>query len=88
MRHKLAYGINPKFLDKAEAVAFQAADFAGWKIRASVEKSLKADHTLDKGIRLLQSIEVLKAIPKSAGVLNGDILTRYCQHRKIEEREG
>ncbi len=64
-RHKSVYGITPKFLDKIEARAFQAADFAGWKVRDSAVKAIKDDHTLQKGIMLLRSVEMPKAIPQA-----------------------
>lgn len=84
--HKTDYKVLPKFLDKTEAVAFQAADFAGWKIRSGVEAALKADHTLEKGIQLLRSAEMLKSIPKDAGVVNLETLAKYCQLYKVPRR--
>jgi hypothetical protein len=84
MFHKAAYGAKPLFLEKARAVPLQAADFG--KIRTSVQESLKSDHTLDKGIRLLESVAMLKTIPKSAGIINGNVLRRYCQQRRIKMR--
>ena len=84
--HKAAYKVKPLFLEKSRAVAFQAADFAGWKIRNSVQESIKSDHSLEKGIRLLQSIEMLKSIPKAAGVVNGERVLQYCQLGKVEIR--
>lgn len=67
--HKSEYKIRPEFLDKTEAVAFQAADFVGWKIRTNLEHAILENHTLEKGHSLLRSIELLKSIPKDAGVL-------------------
>jgi hypothetical protein len=84
--HKAAYKINPKFLDKTEAIAFQAADFAGWKIRSSIEGAIKNNHTLEKSVRLLQSVEMLLTIPKDAGVLNREALMKYCAGYKITKR--
>jgi len=84
--HKIDYKVLPKFLDKTEAVAFQAADFAGWKIRSGVEGALKADHTLEKGIQLLRSTEMLKSIPKDAGVVNLETLAKYCHYYKVPRR--
>jgi hypothetical protein len=84
--HKAAYKVNPQFLDKSEGIPFQAADFAGWKIRTSVQESLKKDHTLAKGVRLLESVQMLKEIPKTAGVLNGSRLALYCRDHRIERR--
>jgi hypothetical protein len=84
--HKAAYKINPKFLDKTEAVAFQAADLTGWKIRSSIEGAIKSDHTPEKGARLLQSVEMLQAIPKDAGVVNREVLAKYCIAWKVPKR--
>jgi hypothetical protein len=86
MFHKAAYGAKPLFLEKARGVPLQAADFAGWKIRTSVQESIKSDHTLDKGIRLLESVAMLKTIPKTAGIISGKVLDRYCQHRRVKVR--
>jgi hypothetical protein len=66
--HKRIYRVRPQFLDKTQAVAFQPADFAGWKVRAGVQAAIKSDHTLEKGFRLLQSMKMLAKIPKEAGV--------------------
>lgn len=84
--HKTDYTVAPEFLDKTEAVAFQAADFAGWKIRSSVQTALKNDHTLEKGYDLLRSVEMLKRIPKDAGVVNLETLARYCDLYKVPRR--
>jgi hypothetical protein len=84
--HKDAYKVAPKFLDKSEAVGFQAADFAGWKIRSNVQTALKSDHTLEKGIQLLRSVEMLRSIPKDAGVINLETLAKYCNVYKVPRR--
>lgn len=86
LMHKRIYGVRPKFLDKSEAAAFQPADFAGWKIRTSVQDSIEEDHTLEKGIRLLQSVEMLRRIPKHAGVINHEALVKYCRVYKVPRR--
>jgi hypothetical protein len=83
--HKSAYKVNPRFLDKTEAVAFQAADFAGWKIRSSIQGAIKGDHTLEKGMQLLKSVEMLKKIPKDAGVLNYEALMKYCVNYSVPQ---
>src|SRR5713101_5255072 len=85
--HRAAYRVAPKFLDKSEAIAFQAADFAGWKIRSNIEQAIKSDHTLEQGIRLLQSVAMLRRIPKDAGVINRDVLLRYCAAWNVAKRE-
>ncbi len=85
-QHKSAYKVKPRFLEKAEAVGLQAGDFAGWKIRNSVQESIKDDHTLAKGIQLLQSVKMLQDIPKDAGVLNGRALAQYCRDWKVKVR--
>jgi len=85
--HKSTYKINPRFLDKTEAVAFQAADFAGWKIRSSIQGAIKDDHTLEKGIKLLQSVQMLQKIPKDAGVLNYEALMKYCLNYAVPQRQ-
>jgi hypothetical protein len=53
----------PLFLPKSEVAAFQAADFAGWKIRTSIQGALKPGHTHTDGLRLLDSVAALRTIP-------------------------
>jgi hypothetical protein len=84
--HKRIYKVRPKFLDKSEAAAFQPADFAGWKIRTLTQASIRNDHTLEKGIKLLQSMEMLRTIPKDAGVVNQETLVNYCRLYKVGRR--
>lgn len=84
--HTRAYGTPPRFLGKKEAVGFQPADFAGWKVRTSIQESIKADHTLEKGQQLLRSISVLKNIPKDAGVITESVLIGFCQQWKVPSR--
>jgi len=85
--HKAAYGVRPQFLDKSRAIAFQSADFAAWKIRNSIESALRDDHTIEKGVRLLQSVEMLSRIPKDAGALNYESLLQYCAAWKVPKRQ-
>jgi len=84
---RAAYRVAPQFLGKTEAVAFQAADFAGWKIRTNVEQAIKSDHTFQQGIRLLQSVAMLRNIPKDAGVITRDVLLRYCAAWNVPKRK-
>lgn len=79
---------EPLFLPKSLAVAFQAADYAGWKFRSSLTGALKPDHTIEKGRRLLESVKDLRRIPwlGSAGVINLDTLVRYCQASNVPRR--
>lgn len=76
--HKETYGEKPLFLPASKAVAFQAADFAGWKTRANVQQALKDDHDLEKGIRLMQSVAMLSKIPHAAGVIDWKGLSAHC----------
>ncbi|MGD0293119.1 MAG: hypothetical protein ABSB30_04635 [Terracidiphilus sp.] len=85
--HKRAYGVNPKFLDKTGAVAFQASDFAAWKIRTALEASAADDHTRDKGWNLLRSLAILNVIPKEAGVLNEASLRTFCDRYNVARRK-
>ena len=78
--------IKPEVLSKDRAVAFQAADFAGWKIRTAIQEAIKDDHTLQDGIKLLHSIEVLRKIPRQAGVLNRDSLAAFCKICRVPKR--
>src|ERR1017187_2191790 len=72
---------TPMFMWKGQAVAFQACDFSGWKCRTSITNSLADDHTPEKGLRLLESVAALRAIPSKggAGVLNRDSLFAFCR---------
>jgi hypothetical protein len=84
--HERTYGERPRFQNKKQAVMFQAADFAGWKMRAAIQGSIKADHTLAKGQQLLRSVAVLSTIPKEAGVINKPVLLQYCSTYSLPNR--
>jgi hypothetical protein len=84
--HKREHGEPPLFQSKQMAVGFQPADFAGWKVRTAIQESIKSDHTIDRGIELLRSIDVLKKIPKDAGVINEETLLKYCQGYRVPAR--
>ena len=84
--HAREYGDPARFLSKQKAVGFQAGDFAGWKMRSAVEGSIKANHTLEKGIQLLRSVSMLKKIPKDAGVMTESVLLKFCQRYKVPAR--
>lgn len=84
--HERTYGERPRFQNKRQAVMFQAADFAGWKMRSAVQGSIKANHTLAKGQQLLKSVAVLNTIPKEAGVVTEGVLLQYCSAYKVPKR--
>jgi len=85
-RHKSAYGKNPKFLDKTEAIAFQAADFNAWKMRTVLHEANKPTHTLEVGNNLLRSMSVLENVRKEAGVLNRWSFHRFCETTGVPKR--
>jgi hypothetical protein len=85
-RHRAAYGKTPKFLDKAEAIAFQAADFNAWKMRISLQNANKPTHTLEIGNNLLRSMSVLENVRKEAGVLNRWSFRRFCETAGVSRR--
>jgi hypothetical protein len=76
----------PLFLPKDECVAFQVADYAAWKMRSSIAGALKPDHTIEKGLRLLESVKDLRQIPWSAGVMNKEAMFKYCQFANVPRR--
>jgi len=84
--HQAAFKREPKFLDKDEAIPFQAADFNAWKLRTALHESNKPTHTVEIGNRLLQSISLLEGVTKEAGVLNEWSLREFCKNLKIEKR--
>ena len=84
--HKAIYGVNPKFLDKSEAIAFQAADFNAWKMRIALHECNKPTHTLETGNNLLRSISVLNGVQKEGGVLNELSFRTHCQRMGIPKR--
>src|ERR1039457_2466847 len=81
--------IKPMFLPKERAAAFQACDFAGWKYRTSITNALANDHTREKGMRLLDSVAALRAIPSKggAGVLNRASLLEFCRRFRVPPRQ-
>jgi hypothetical protein len=84
--HKNVYGKNPRFLDKSEAIAFEAADFNAWKLRTALHEANKPDHTPEKGAELLRSISILENIRRDAGVLNERSLRAFCEQQKVMKR--
>ena len=84
-QHERAFKEKPMFLPWEKAVAFQAADFAGWKIRKNVTSALAPDHTIQKGMRLLDSVKMLASIPKDAGVLNYETLQNTASRGRCQE---
>jgi hypothetical protein len=84
--HKRAFGREPKFLEKDEAKAFEAADFNAWKMRALLEQSGKPTHTIEKGMRLLDSLAVLAGVQKDGGVFNEWSFREFCRIYGIEKR--
>ncbi len=84
--HQTAFGMDPRFLEKYESKAFEAADFNAWKMRTALHESGKSDHTPEKGNRLLDSVSVLAGVQKDAGVLNGWALREFCRRMEIEKR--
>jgi hypothetical protein len=84
--HKKAFGREPKFLEKSEAKAFEAADFNAWKMRTALQESGKPTHTIEKGVKLLDSLAVLAGVQKDAGVLNEWSLREFCRIQRIEKR--
>jgi hypothetical protein len=79
---------EPLFLPKKLGIAFQAADFASWKLRSSITGALKPDHTPEKGVRLLESVRGLRRVPwaGTAGVINADTLVKYCIRFNVPKR--
>jgi hypothetical protein len=76
----------PVFLPKQRAIQFEAADFAGWKFRNSLTNALAADHTLEKGKRLLESVAALRRVSAQAGVMDRNALTKFCEIYSIARR--
>jgi hypothetical protein len=76
----------PIFLSKERAVQFQAADFSGWKFRTSLTNALAADHTLEKGKRLLESVATLRRVSSQAGVMDRTALTKFCEIYSVPRR--
>lgn len=84
--HKATYGKNPRFLDKSEAIAFQAADFNAWKMRTILQECNKPTHTIEKGHDLLRSMSLLEGVRKEAGVFNEFSLYTFCQRAGVPKR--
>jgi hypothetical protein len=84
--HRAAFGCAPRFLDKSQALAFQAADFNAWKTRTALHESNKTTHTPEIGSNLLRSIAVLENVRKEAGVLNEWSFRTFCERMGIVGR--
>jgi hypothetical protein len=84
--HKSTYGKNPRFLDKQEAIAFQAADFNAWKMRIALHECNKSTHTPEVGNDLLRSISVLENVRKESGVLNRFSFRTFCERHGVPKR--
>lgn len=85
-RHKGIYGNTPVFLDKSRTHAFEAADFAAWKMRTALHEANKSDHTPAVGQDLLRSMTILAGVRKEAGVLNAASLRTFCEMLSIPAR--
>jgi hypothetical protein len=85
--HKRIWGAPPLFLTKEQATPLQAADFAAWKLKTAIQEATRIDHTLEKGIDLLRSVEVLKRIPKEGGVIDEAVLLKWCAKNGVPRRE-
>jgi len=84
--HKGIWKTAPLFATKEEATPLQAADFAAWKLKTAVQEAIKTDHTIEKGRELLRSIEILKKIPKDGGVINEEVILRWCARYNVKRR--
>ena len=79
--------LRPEFLTKDRVIAFQAADFAAWKLRTAFQESLKIGHTHAKGQRLLESIAPLMGIPHDgSGIHKKEQLLKFCAIQGVEKR--
>jgi hypothetical protein len=86
-RHTARYGEKPLFLPKSKGVPFEAADWAGWKVRTLIEEALKEGHTREKGLRLVDSLSALPNVPQDGGVMNSVALREICKHLRIPKRD-
>jgi len=84
--HQRIYHTSPIFLTKEQSVPLQAADFAAWKLKTAVQEAIKPDHSFEKGVNLLRSIEVLKAIPKDGGVISEPVLLKLSERFQFQRR--
>jgi hypothetical protein len=84
--HRAIYRKNPKFLDKTEAIAFQAADLNAWKMRTALHECNKPTHTLEIGNNLLRSISLLNGVQKEGGVLNELSFRSHCKRMGIAKK--
>ena len=84
--HRTLYGRNPRFLDKKDTVAFEAADFNAWKMRTALHESNKPTHTPEIGKNLFRSLAVLENVSKEGGVLNEWSFRTFCEMNGIEKR--
>jgi hypothetical protein len=84
--HRAAFGTKPNFLEKSQALAFQAADFNAWKTRTVLQESNKPTHTLEIGSNLLRSMAVLENVRKEAGVLNEWSFRAFCEKMGVAKR--
>lgn len=89
-RSKAHEGLNVIFLrdPNKRIVGFQAADFAGWKVRNAIANAIKEDHTVEKGAALLRSLRILRSIPSDGGVLNRVSIERVCSLMPVPARGG
>jgi len=84
--HQRIYHTSPLFLTKDQSIPLQAADFAAWKLKTAVQEAIKSDHTSEKGVNLLRSVEVLKKIPKDGGVISEPLLLKWCETYQFQRR--
>jgi hypothetical protein len=84
--HRRIFGEPVAFLTKEQACPLQAADFAAWKMRTAIQEALRTDHTIQTGLTLLRSLDDLRKIPNDGGVINEDVLLKWCARYKVPRR--
>jgi hypothetical protein len=78
---------EPGFLPKERAVQFQAADYAAWKYRVTLQDARKPDLPIEKAARLLESLSGLTSIPRNCTGLDFESLQRFCEKRRVPRRQ-